>query len=55
MPCVTFGNKDTVASKEDFECVQLEVWALSRPNLAGEGEEGDACGSEGAALLGRFT
>ena len=51
MACAAFGNKGPVANSEDFECVQLEVWALVRPAL----ETSEESGSDGAALLGRFT
>jgi len=46
-----FGNKGPIASTEDFECVQLEVWALVIPKL----ETSEDPSLDSAALLGRFT
>ena len=46
-----FGNKGPIASTEDFECLQLEVWALVIPKL----EASEDSSMDGAALLGRFT
>ena len=52
--CATFGTKDSVASAEEFESLQVEVWALTRATLEAETGE-DGSGMQGAALLGRFT
>ena len=49
MACSTFGNKASLASGEDFECVQIEVWALVTPAMSEESA------AEGAALLGKYT
>jgi hypothetical protein len=49
MACSTFGNTGSLASGEDFECVQIEVWALVTPAMSEESA------AEGAALLGKYT
>jgi hypothetical protein len=49
MACSTFGNTASLASGEDFECVQIEVWALVTPVMSEESA------AQGAALLGKYT